>query len=206
LRNESEGSEFAPTSLDRDPLDRSTDRAPAALGLLEDAAPLFAPAQNLPMAGALLAIPSLVASGVLPIARKLYGSIAPAFYGLRTTLVAYILLALLRIPRPENLKEHVPGELGRIIGLDRILEVKTLRRKLTVLASRKIGQNFGRELARKRITPKRNRSIARPSDADGWICTNTLCEQSNRRFQRPITCVIPTCSASVNSASRCLPS
>jgi pimeloyl-ACP methyl ester carboxylesterase len=26
------------------------------------------------------------------------------------------------------------------------------------------------------------------------------------RFQRPITCVIPTCSASVNSASRCLPS
>ena len=35
--------------------------------------------------------------GVLPIARKLYGSIAPAFYGLRTTLAAYILLALLRI-------------------------------------------------------------------------------------------------------------
>jgi hypothetical protein len=154
LRNEGEGSEFESTSLDRDPLDRSTDRALAALGLLEDAAPLFAPAQNLPMAGALLAIPSLVASGVLPIARKLYGSIAPAFYGLRTTLVAYILLALLRIPRPENLKEHVPGELGRIIGLDRILEVKTLRRKLTVLASRKMGQNFGRELARKRIAER----------------------------------------------------
>jgi hypothetical protein len=88
-----------------------------------------------------MAIPSLVASGVLSIARKLYWSIAPAFYGLRTTLVGYILLALLRIPRPENLKEHVPGELGRIIGLDRMLEVKTLRRKLTRLASRKMGQN-----------------------------------------------------------------
>lgn len=152
--SEGEGSELTPTSLDRDPLDRSTDRALAALGLLEDAAPLFAPAQNLPMAGALLAIPSLIASGMLPIARKLYCSIAPAFYGLRTTLVAYILLALLRIPQPENLKEHVPGELGRIIGLDRILEVKTLRRKLTVLASRKMGQNFGRELARKRIAER----------------------------------------------------
>ncbi|MDB6106909.1 MAG: hypothetical protein JWO52_6908 [Gammaproteobacteria bacterium] len=34
LRNEGEGTEFAPTSLDRDPLDRSTDRALAALGLL----------------------------------------------------------------------------------------------------------------------------------------------------------------------------
>jgi len=154
LGNEDEGSESQPASLDRDPLDRSTDRALAALGLLEDAAPLFAPAQNLPMAGVLLAIPSLVSSGVLPIARKLYWSIAPAFYGLRTTLVAYILLALLRIPRPENLKEHMPGELGRIIGLDRILEVKTLRRKLTVLASRRMGQNFGRELAQRRITER----------------------------------------------------
>jgi hypothetical protein len=80
--------------------------------------------------------------------------IGSAFYGLRTTLVAYILLALLSIPRSENLKEHVPGELGRIIELDRILEVKTLRRKLTVLASRKMGQNFGRELARKRIAER----------------------------------------------------
>jgi hypothetical protein len=52
----------------------------------------------------LLAIPALVASDVLPVARQIYGSIGPAFYGLRTTLVAYILLALLRIPRPETLK------------------------------------------------------------------------------------------------------
>lgn len=146
--------ELPSTSLDPDPLDRSSDRALAALGLLEDAAPLFAPAQNLPMAGALLAIPSLVASGVLSVARKLYWNIAPAFYGLRTTLVAYILLALLRIPRPENLKEHVPGELGRIIGLDRMLEVKTLRRKLSRLASRKMGQNFGRELAQRRVAER----------------------------------------------------
>jgi hypothetical protein len=51
---------------------------------------------------------------VLPIARKLYWSIAPAFYGLRATLVAYILLALLRIPRPENLKEY--WHLGALLG------------------------------------------------------------------------------------------
>ncbi|MHB1544843.1 MAG: helix-turn-helix domain-containing protein [Gammaproteobacteria bacterium] len=155
ISGEEDGTNELPsTGLDPDPLDRSTDQALAALGLLEDATPLFAPAQNLPMAGVLLAIPALVASGVLPIARTLYGSIAPAFYGLRTTLVAYILLALLRIPRPENLKEHVPGELGRIIGLDRILEVKTLRRKLTRLASRKMGPNFGRELAQRRVAER----------------------------------------------------
>lgn len=149
--NQDVPSESLPFTLDSDPLDRSGDRAAAALGLLEDAAPLFAHAENLPMAGVLLAIPSLVASGVLSIASKLYSHIAPAFYGLRTTLVAYVLLSLLRIPRAENLKEYVPTDLGRIIGLDRILEVKTLRRKLTRLAERKLSQQLGRELAQRRI-------------------------------------------------------
>jgi len=143
-----------PASLDCDPLDRSMDRLLAAMGLLEDAAPLFARADNLPRAGVLLAIPSLAASGILSIARKIYGSIGPAFYGLRTTLVAYILLALLRIPRPETLKEHAPGDLGRIVGLDRMPEIKTLRRKLARLASRKASQQFGRELARHRVAER----------------------------------------------------
>ena len=143
--------ELSPPSLDADPLDRSVDRMSAALGMLDDAAPLFASAPNVSMAGVLLAIPALVASGVLPVARKFYGSLGPAFYGLRTTLVAYILLTLLRIARPENLKEHAPVDLGRIVGLDRMLEVKTLRRKLTDLVARELSQAFGRELARRRV-------------------------------------------------------
>jgi hypothetical protein len=71
------------------------DRLLAALGLLDDALPLFAPVQNLPRAGVLLAVPALVAIGLLSAAEKIYGRLAPSFYGLRTTLVAYVLLALL---------------------------------------------------------------------------------------------------------------
>ena len=127
------------------------DRLWAALGLLDDALPLFAPAQNLPRAGVLLAIPALVASGLLSAAEKIYGSLHPSFYGLRTTLVAYVLLALLRIPRPEALKEYSPGELGRIVGLDRMPEVKTLRRKLSQLAARKGSHALGQEIAQQRI-------------------------------------------------------
>jgi hypothetical protein len=153
-RDEEDANDADLPSLDCDPLDRSTDRLLAKLGLLKDTAPVFAPAANLAMAGALLAFPALVASGILPIARRLYGSIGPAFYGLRTTLVAYLLLALLRIPRPEALKEHAPAQLGRIVGLDRMLEVKTLRRKLTELASRRVGQDLGRELARRRVAER----------------------------------------------------
>jgi hypothetical protein len=148
------GIEPASVSCDPNPLDRSMDRLLAAMGLIDDAAPLFAPAESLPRAGVLLAIPALVASDVLTVARQIYSSIGPAFYGLRTTLVAYILLALLRIPRPETLKEYAPADLGRIVGLDRLPEVKTLRRKLAHLASRKASQEFGRELARRRIAER----------------------------------------------------
>lgn len=146
-----EVAEAMPLSLDIDPLNRSMDRLLAAMGQLEDAAPLFAATEALPGAGALLAVPALVASGLLSVARKVYGSLGPAFYGLRTTLVASVLLVLLRIPRPEMLKEYAPGDLGRVIGLDRMPEVKTLRRKLARLAAKQRSHDLGRELAKLRI-------------------------------------------------------
>jgi len=138
-------------SFDDDPLNRTIDRFFAALGLLDDALPLFAPASSIPRAGVLLAIPALEASGLLSIAREVYGSIGPAFYGLRTTMIAIVLLALMRIKRPEALKEYAPPDLGRIVGLDRAPEVKTLRRKLTRLATMKKAELLGRKLAQRRV-------------------------------------------------------
>src|SRR5438105_12627593 len=41
-------------------------------------------------AGVLVAIPALVAGGLLSTVEKIYGSLGPAFYGLRTTLVACV--------------------------------------------------------------------------------------------------------------------
>jgi DNA-binding NarL/FixJ family response regulator len=143
-----------PVTFDTDPFDRSVDRLLAAMGQLDDAAPLFAASESLPGAGVLLAVPALVASGLLSVARQVYGSIGPAFYGLRTTLVAYVLLVLLRIPRPEMLKEYAPPDLGRVIGLDRMPEVKTLRRKLARLAARTRAHELGRQLAERRIAAR----------------------------------------------------
>jgi len=117
-----------------DPFDRSLDRMLAREGLLFDADPVFAPGRDLPRLGVLLALPMIVAAGLLDEAKTLYGTLGPAFYGLRTSLLTMVVLALLRIRHPENLKEYSPPELGRLLGLDRAPEVKTLRRKLHVLA------------------------------------------------------------------------
>jgi transposase len=146
--------EFFQTSLDWDPLDRSFDRFLASVGLLDDALPIFAPAANVPRAGVLLAIPALEASNLLSIANEGYGSIGPAFYGLRTTMVALVFLALMRIKRPEALKEHAPVDLGRIVGLYRVPEVKTIRRKLARLARMNRAELLGRKLAEHRVAER----------------------------------------------------
>jgi transposase len=138
-------------SLDRDASNRTFDRQLAYLGLLKDAAPLFRDGSSIPGAGVLLALPCLIESGLLRISRKLYGEIGPAFYGLRTTLLTLLLMALLRIKRPEHLKERDPAAFGRLLGLDRAPEVKTLRRRLTCLAARHCAEQLGAELARVRV-------------------------------------------------------
>ena len=143
-----------PISFDSDPANRQIDRLFAHLGLLDDAAPLFRPGSRVPGAGVLLAVPALVESGVIEVAREVYGSLAPAFYGLRTTIVTLVLMALLRIKRPEGLKEHPPDDLGRVLGLDRAPEVKTLRRKLRRLAALGRATEFGRTLAHRRVASR----------------------------------------------------
>ncbi|MEW6747133.1 MAG: putative transposase, partial [Planctomycetota bacterium] len=141
----------AALSVGADPLDRSLDRAMARLGLLFDPEPIFAPAEGLPRAGAFLAVPVLVAAGVLDIFKDVYHHIGPAFYGLRTTVVCMLFMALLRIKRPENIKEYNPVELGRLLGLDRAPEVKTIRRQLDALARRDCGMTLTRCLAQRRV-------------------------------------------------------
>jgi transposase len=138
-------------SLDRDASDRTFDRQLAYLGLLDDAAPLFREGASVPGVGVLCALPCLLESGLLRISRKLYGEIGPAFYGLRTTLLTLLLMALLRIKRPEHLKERDPAAFGRLLGLDRAPEVKTLRRRLTRLAAHHCAEQLGAELARLRV-------------------------------------------------------
>jgi transposase len=145
-------------TMDNDPHDRSGDRLLARLGRLEDAVPLFDDHESLPRAGVLLAVPLLVRHGLIDGFDKVYGScLAPSFYGLRTMAVVLFLAALLRIKRPEHLKEHRPGDLGAIVGLDRMPEVKTVRRKFTVLAAMERAKQLMDELARRRIARDEDR-------------------------------------------------
>lgn len=143
--------EEIPFTGDTDPANRQIDRFFAHMGLLDDAAPLFRDGTAVPGAGVLLAVPDLVATGVLGAARQVWGSIGPAFYGLRTTVMVMLLMALLRVKRPEALKERSPLDFGRVLGLDRAPEVKTVRRKLRRFAALGGVETFGHLLAQRRV-------------------------------------------------------
>jgi hypothetical protein len=144
-------------TVDRTPLDRFGDRLLASQGFLEDAVPLFANATDLPRAGVLLALPALEDHGGLRVFQRLYRSLGRAFYGLRTMVFTLIVLALLRVKRPENLKEYSPQQLGRLLGLDQAPEVKTLRRKLTIMAARSLTGALSEELVRLRLDQQADR-------------------------------------------------
>src|SRR6266566_2237951 len=119
-----------------DPVPRDGERALARWRLLgEGAEPVFIPGARYPLAGLLLALPALEATGLLEGARQVYGRLRDGYYGLAATLLTLVFLALAGEPRAEGATRISPAALGRVLGLDRAPEVKTIRRKLGELAA-----------------------------------------------------------------------
>lgn len=112
---------------------RLDERLLACQGELTEAAPHFEPMEAVANAGVLLALPALIGEGLLSSAERIYQPLKAGFYGLHSILLCLVMMALLRIKSIERLSAHQPGELGILLGLDRVPEVKTLRRKLAEL-------------------------------------------------------------------------
>ena len=116
------------------PVVRSAERTAARAGLLQAAAPVFAPAARARHAGLFLALPALEVSGLLACAKTVYLALPDGFYGLETILVDAVLRALAGEARAEGATRFDPMELGRVLGMDRAPEVKTICRRIHQLA------------------------------------------------------------------------
>jgi len=113
---------------------RCDDRVAAAVGLSQCATTRFEPSQDVQMAGVLAGLPALCANGLLSgLGRHL--RLAAGFYSALHILLVLGFMALGRIRRPEGLRHIPPGEFGKVIGLDRVPEVRTLREKIAVMAT-----------------------------------------------------------------------
>lgn len=113
---------------------RLEDRIFCSLGEGTSAGVQFEDNQALTGAGVLFLLPALLAHGLLK-TKEVYTWGKSFYYSLESIVLTLAFMALLRIKNPEQLKQCKPGELGRIIGLDRIPEVKCLRSKLSILTA-----------------------------------------------------------------------
>jgi len=123
------------------------ERLAASLGELDEAKPRFEAALDIPRGGVLLALPALMVSGLLRHADK-YFRLPAGFYGLKTIFLLLAFMALARLKSIEALRYYAPGEWGKLIGLDRAPEVRTLRTKLKHLADQEQAFSWSAELCK----------------------------------------------------------
>jgi transposase len=126
---------------------RVVERVSAAIGLLPGGASTqYKDCRDVTFGGVLCALPALEQNGLF---RHLDGCF-PTLSGYYTTVQVFTLLgfmALCRIKAVEQLQYHPPGELGKLLGLDRIPEVRCLRTKLKLLSSSQCPEIWGARLS-----------------------------------------------------------
>lgn len=112
---------------------RTCERVMAAVGLLPGGAPTrFQDCRDVSYGGVLCALPALAENGLF---RHL--EVLPVLSGYYMKLHVILLLAymaLCRIKAVEQLQYQKPGELGKLMGLDRIPEVRCVRKKMGQLS------------------------------------------------------------------------
>jgi len=113
--------------------ERVEERVLASLGALGAAAIRMERADDVVNAGVLCALPALLELGLLRHTHTHF-QLPPGYYPPQVIFLVVALLALARVPTPEDLRYEAPGEWGKILGLDRLPEVKTLRGKLALLS------------------------------------------------------------------------
>jgi transposase len=107
--------------------------ASLGMGPTEGMEPRFVPACDVTNAGVLLSVPALLAIGLLRHTDKHF-TLPKGYYGLPSLLLLLAFMALSRVKTIERLRYDAPGEWGKILGLDRVPEVRTLREKLAHLS------------------------------------------------------------------------
>ena len=113
---------------------RPEERVLAAMGMLQSAPTRFEKCRDVSFGGVLCALPALVANGLFEHLQKSFPSLGGYYTTLHViTLLAY--MALCRIKTVEQLQYEAPGELGKLMGLDRVPEVRCLRNKLSQLSA-----------------------------------------------------------------------
>lgn len=113
---------------------RTSERTLASVGKLNRVSSKFENCLDLTMGGVLCSLPALDACGlyrhpdILP-------NLPAGYYSIAHILTTLAFMYLCRIKSVEQLRFLAAGEFGKLLGLDRVPEVKTMREKLKILSN-----------------------------------------------------------------------
>jgi hypothetical protein len=126
---------------------RVEERTLAAFGVCDGAPVRFEPCLDVPKGGVLCALPSLLMNGLLDRAEQLLGGVK-GYYRCFHILLLLAFMALCRIKTAEQFRGYAPGEFGKMLGLDRVPEVRCLRRKMDELSADNAAELWAAHLGR----------------------------------------------------------
>jgi hypothetical protein len=125
---------------------RIEDRISHAFGLcLSPAVPEFENSQSVPYGGVMLLLPFLLSSGLM--SYKSHYTEREGYYSFSTLLITLSFIILLRIKSIEQIKLYNPGEMGKLVGTDRIPEIKTIRSIIRELTAQKKCSDWSKDLS-----------------------------------------------------------
>jgi transposase len=145
---------------------RPCERVLAAFGLLPGGARTeFQPCRDVSNGGVLCALPALAENGLFRHLETL--PVLSGYYMALHVILLLAYMALCRIKAVEQLQYEAPGELGKLMGLDRIPEVRCLRKKLSQLSQNKAPQRWAGLLSKEWM--QRNPELAGTLYVDGHV-------------------------------------
>ena len=120
-------------------------RVAASIGDLESVAPEFQPVLDVPNGGVLFALPALLSMGLLKYTEQFF-KLPKGYYGLDSLFLLLAFMAFTRLKSIESLRYCAPGEWGKLLGLDRIPEARTLRVKVQKLSEDNQAKSWSAEM------------------------------------------------------------
>lgn len=110
----------------------------------------FEPCESVSFGGVLFVLPFLLANGLLSYSHY-YSQRERGYYNFDIIVLALAFMYLCRIKNIEQLKHYSPGELGKLLGLDRIPEARCFRAVFKELSEEEQASRWGAYLSQEWI-------------------------------------------------------
>ena len=178
---------------------RPEERVLAAFGMSKGASVAFEPSVDVPNGGVLCALPALLLNGLLDDSEQLLGKLK-GYYRTAHILLLIAYMALCRIKTAEQVRSYSPGELGNLIGLDRVPEVRCLREKMNQLSEGDCGSVWATHLSKRWLQDDPDASGTLYIDGHVRVYHGKLTKPPKRFVSRDRLCLRGTTDYWVNDA------